>query len=85
MVTINFDKNCEGWIKNSEVCEYFLRIRYLNELLIARGYIYLNDVHENLGAKWNPDDDNICYRAENGPLDIRLEPAEDGAFLVTIN
>lgn len=87
MKTIKFDITCTGWTKKNEVNKLFLiRQRdYFNELLKARGYVYLNTIYEALGALWNPDGRNICYRAENGLLDIRFKPVEgEEAFLVYI-
>ena len=87
MKTILFDETCTGWTKFVDANVLYLGLQrdYLNDLLIARGYVYLNDIYESLGAKWNPDDENICYRSENGPIVITFEPAGKGNHLVIIH
>lgn len=46
-----FDDGCEGWVKDSEYNLMFLRSRqnYANDLLVSRGYLFLNDVYDMLG------------------------------------
>ena len=46
-----FDDGCNGWTKNAEDNLLFLRKqeRFANELLKARGYLFLNEVYEMLG------------------------------------
>jgi len=46
-----FDEGCNGWSKNPEGNLYFLRGQqaYANDMLRARGYLFLNDVYELLG------------------------------------
>ena len=36
----------------------------------SKGYLYLNDIHERFAIKWDPDDENICYKKANGPIEI---------------
>lgn len=86
MKTIMFDERCAGWSKNVEWNKMFLHIQkeYLNERLRSKGYMYLNGIYESLGASWDPDEENICYRARDGLLNIEFEPVGDNAFLVKI-
>lgn len=46
-----FDEACTGWDKNPEYNLMFLRNqqRYANDLLIARGHLFLNEVYDMLG------------------------------------
>lgn len=46
-----FDESCEGWERNAEFNLMFLRQRqqYANDLLRARGYLFLNEVYRMLG------------------------------------
>ena len=87
MKTLVFDENCIGWTRNFDINREFLkRIRSsLNEALINRGYVYLNQIYEYLYLAWNPDDENICYRKENGFIDMRFKPMDNGAILVEIH
>lgn len=86
MKTIMFDESCAGWSKNVEWNKMFLNVQreYIYEKLQHRGYMYLNDIYEGLGAKWNPEEENVCYRVKHGLLNIEFEPVGDNAFLVKI-
>ena len=46
-----FDEGCAGWSKDPEKNLFFLRRQqdYANEVLKAKGYLFLNDVYEMLG------------------------------------
>lgn len=48
-----FDEWCTGWQKDAELNLYFLRQQqnYANELLKAKGYLFLNQVYDMLGIK----------------------------------
>ena len=35
---------------------------YMMEVCRVRGYIYLNQIYEHLGIKWNPSNENILLR-----------------------
>lgn len=84
MKTILFNETCAAWSKFPEVTITYLRLQrdYLNNLLIARGYLYLNEIYEALGAKWNPDDENVCYRSDEGPIEMQFESLGEGNYLV---
>lgn len=46
-----FDSHCSGWDKNPEYSLMFLRAKqsYFNDLLVARGHVFLNEVLDELG------------------------------------
>lgn len=46
-----FDDGCDGWEKDAESNLYFLRTQqqYANDLLVARGHLFLNEVYDMLG------------------------------------
>lgn len=46
-----FDESCAGWTKDPELNLAFLRRQqdYANEVLKAKGYLFLNDVYEMIG------------------------------------
>lgn len=48
-----FDEWCAGWQKDAELNLYFLRQQqnYANELLKAKGHVFLNQVYDMLGIK----------------------------------
>ena len=46
-----FNEKCEAWTKNLESNKFYLlnRQTYANEMLKARGYLFLNDIYGILG------------------------------------
>ena len=49
------------------------KVVFIKDLLKFRGYVYLNQVYEMLGVKWNPEEENICYiYDEKTPVEFRF-------------
>jgi hypothetical protein len=48
-----FDQLCENWVKNPEYNMIFLRAQqsYANDMLQARGHVFLNEVYDALGIE----------------------------------
>lgn len=46
-----FDENCPGWTKNPEYNMCYIKAQqdFVNDILRAKGYVFLNDVYEMLG------------------------------------
>lgn len=86
MKTIVFDETCVGWTKYTDLNNAYLGLQkdHFNDRLLAKGYVYLNEIYEALGVKWNPEDENICYLSENGPIDIQYLPYGGSKYLVMI-
>lgn len=86
MKAIIFDETCVGWSEIHERNVEYLRfqIDYLEDLLNFRRYLYMSSIYETLGVMWNPEDKNICYLAEFGPIGIKFESIGDGKYLITI-
>ena len=61
-MTIYFDKNSIYWNNDNKMNEYFLNSQtdYIRDLIKNRGYIYLNQIYEILGIKWEPKYENRC-------------------------
>lgn len=59
---IIFDSSCYGWSTLEERNLMFIRQQeiWLNDLLRRKGYVYLNEIYEAFGVKWNPKDRNDC-------------------------
>ena len=87
MKTIVFDETCAGWTKYPDLNATYLGLQkdFLNEKLIAKRYMYLSEIYETLGVAWNPEDKNICYLAEFGPIDVEFEPTGEGNYLIKIH
>ena len=61
-MTIYFDKECHYWSSDDISNEYFLntQIDYVRDLVKHRGYVYMNQIYEMLGAKWDTRINNLC-------------------------
>lgn len=68
-----FDDGCKGWEKNSEYNLMFLRAQqqYANDLLRARGHLFLNEVYDMLGIERTKAGQVVgwIYDPENGSGD----------------
>lgn len=51
--TVCFDETCTGWQRDAEANKFFLLRQqdYANEKLRARGYLFLNEVYDMVGAR----------------------------------
>lgn len=65
-IRIKFDSKNYNWKSDQECNRMFLHIteQHINDVIRARGYIYLNQIYEELGCEWNPDDRNVCVRTK---------------------
>lgn len=91
MYTIKFDKNNPYFNPSKQEANMlFLQTQeyYINDILLYRGYIYMNQIFETLGCEWNPDNENVCIRRSPVycPIQIELEirVENDGSIFVTI-
>ena len=47
--------------------------KYTNDLFRVRGYLYINDIYEDLGVEWNPEWKNLCRIYEEGArIDFKI-------------
>lgn len=72
---------------NEMVNRIFVRTQedYLNEVLKARGYVYLNQIYETLGFVWDPGRENKCYIYERGDrIDFGTAYTRNGIELMCI-
>ena len=83
---IIFDERSWRWDKNSDFIRASLEqsFSYLEGSLRSYGYLYLNDVYETLGLDWNPDNENLCFRKANGPIEFNYELTEENTYKITI-
>ena len=88
--TVVFDHTNANWYARSEwnMALIYNILAHVQDILLHRGYIYLNQIYELLGIKWNPDDENPCikYGADSTklPIDFETEDLGNGAILVHI-
>ena len=65
--SVSFDSKSPYWMDDQAYIYKFLRMaeRYVNETIRHRGYMYLNQICEQLGVGWNPEDGNACIKNDN--------------------
>lgn len=66
---VKFENGNPYWTADRDVNIRFFRCReqYINDTIRSRGYIYLNQIYELLGLKWNPEDANPCIKDDGVP------------------
>ena len=87
---ITFDIQSPAWMNDRQYKHCFLRAQenYIKDILKERGYIYLNQIYELLDVRWNPDDDNLCFKYDGVNLKKLIEfevfDQEDNSILIHI-
>lgn len=90
MKTIIFSKDT-SWRYNSrdqDYNRYFLKenIKSLEESFEAYGYLYLSKVYERLFIKWNPNNENLVFKKDDGPIRFEFDHNEiTNEYVVTIS
>lgn len=67
--TIIFDNKCVNWSPYGLNNNRFVnnQIDYMYDRIRLRGYMYLNEINDLFGARWDPHDSNDCLiYDENG-------------------
>ena len=89
MKTIIFNKDTSRKYDSSDQdCNrYFLKctLKDLECSFDVYGYLYISKVYERLRIKWNPNDENVVFKKDDGP--IRLEFCRNevtNEYIVTI-
>ena len=85
-----FDDGCKGWEKDAELNLIFLRAQqnYANDLLRARGHLFLNEVYDMLGIPrskagqsvgwyYDPDGENSDCYVDFGIYDLHRPKSRD--------
>ena len=80
MKTIIFSKDT-SWKYNSsdqDYNRYFLKEKFksLEEAFNVYGYLYLNKVYERLMVKWNPNNKNVVFKKDDGPIQLEFSHNE---------
>ena len=89
MKTIIFNKDT-SWKYNSsdqDYNRYFLKdeLKGLESTFDTYGYLYLNKVYERLRVKWNPNNENVVFKKDDGPIRLEFDHNEDtNEYIVTI-
>ena len=74
-MTIYFDEDSAYWTNDNTLNEHFLNCKmdYIIEIIKHRGYIYLNQIYENLGIEWDTRCGNLCLENPNCTVVIGWE------------
>ena len=58
---IYFDKSSAYWNSDNKANEWFLdhQTDHIRDIVKHRGYVYLNQIHELLGVKWDTRCENL--------------------------
>ena len=89
METIIFSKDT-SWKYNSrdqDYNRYFLKeiVKNLEISFDIYGYLYLSKVYEYLMVKWNPNNENVVFKKDDGPIRLEFDNNEvTNEYVVTI-
>ena len=89
MKTIIFNKDTSRKYNSSDqdYNRYFLkeRLRSLERSFEVYGYLYLSKVYERLRIKWNPNNENVVFKKDDGPIRLEFYHNEiTNEYIVTI-
>ena len=89
MKTIIFSKDTSWKYDSSDQDHnrYFLKdgLRSLERSFEVYGYLYLSKVYERLGIEWNPNDENVVFKKDDGPIRLEFYHNEvTNEYMVTI-
>ena len=81
MKTIIFSKDTSRKYNSSDqdYNRYFLKEKFksLESSFNVYGYLYLNKVYEYLRIKWNPNNVNVVFKKDDGPIRLEFDHDED--------
>ena len=89
MKTIVFSKNT-SWkydSRDQDYNRYFLKgtLKNLETSFDIYGYLYLNKVYEHLRIEWDPNNENVVFKKDDGPIRLEFDHDEDtNEYIVTI-
>lgn len=89
-ISLIFDKNSAEWHSDEGLNLAFLYSSevYLNELINARGYLYLNQIYEHLGIKWDTQNKNVMFTNNEKmylhTLEFETFPQKEEAIILII-
>ena len=89
MKTIIFSKDTSWKYDSSDqdYNRYFLKekLRTLERSFEVYGYLYLSKVYERLSINWNPNNENVVFKKDDGPIRLEFYHNEiTNEYIVTI-
>ena len=88
--TIVFDRHSKGWTKDCYYNIEYLRIqeRYVNDMLMIKGHIFLKEIYDCLGVVWSSEYENKCVIYNGREIDrIAFEVfglQSDGGIVINV-
>ena len=89
-----FNQHMVDWEDNRELNRFYLRAvqAYFNEVLMARGYVFLRDIYEKLGIPITKESLSVGWyydrndKTAHNYIDLDLDATEEGAnFMLDFN
>ena len=81
MKTIIFSKDTSWKYDSSDqdYNRYFLKekLRSLERSFEVYGYLYLSKVYERLSINWNPNNENVVFKKDDGPIRLEFDHNEN--------
>lgn len=81
MKTIIFSKDTSRKYNSSDqdYNRYFLKeeLKSLEISFGVYGYLYISKVYERLRIKWNPNNENVVFKKDDGPIRLEFDHNED--------
>lgn len=81
MKTIIFSKDTSWKYDSSDqdYNRYFLKekLRTLERSFEVYGYLYLSKVYERLSINWNPNNENVVFKKDDGPIRLEFDHNEN--------
>ena len=81
MKTIIFSKDTSWKYDSSDQVynRYFSkeRLRRLERSFEVYGYLYLSKVYERLSINWNPNNENVVFKKDDGPIRLEFDHNEN--------
>lgn len=75
-------------VNNRELNRTFalMTVVALNDRLKYRGYLYLNQIYENFGVKWDPKKENTCWTNDQySTVNAEIKDFMDYGVIVNIS
>ena len=81
MKTIIFSKDTSWKYDSSDqdYNRYFLKekLRTLERSFEVYGYLYISKVYERLSINWNPNNENVVFKKDDGPIRLEFDHNEN--------
>lgn len=84
-----FDSSNPSWQRDETYSRLFLRAlqQYLNQKLMSRGFVFLNEVFDELNLPWTSEGQVYGWFWEKGSwvIDFNEKLQEDGSWVITLH